>query len=205
MAAEKAEGIYHDNLILKLELTSPHFKSGKEVEAYEMVVMTHKEDGVKTLAINEFPEMNEEKIEEFWIEKVKEKRMQKEESFRKLEMEDLLLRSQPFVDNETGENESNFPHSEIKDIVNKLDTTELLSFRHRLSENLQARLPEKLLNEEVELADLSLFQLYLCSIRETPYNNATDFQVYRSRQILNASMQQIKKNSVLISKQKDEL
>jgi hypothetical protein len=64
------EGIFHHNVVMDLELASPYFKSGKEVERFQMIVMTHKEDGVRSLAIDEFPLMSEAAIERFWIEKV---------------------------------------------------------------------------------------------------------------------------------------
>jgi hypothetical protein len=64
------EGIYHWNTLLKLELSSPHFVSGKDTEEYNMVVMKHKDDELMSFAIDEFPEMTESSIEQFSIEKV---------------------------------------------------------------------------------------------------------------------------------------
>ena len=36
------DGIFHDNIILQLEIASPHFKSKKSVETFEVFVMRHK-------------------------------------------------------------------------------------------------------------------------------------------------------------------
>ena len=58
------------NTVLKLELSSPYFKSGAEKEVYNMVVMKHKDDGLLSFAIDEFPDMTEAAIEKFSIEKV---------------------------------------------------------------------------------------------------------------------------------------
>ena len=53
-----------------LELACPHFKSGSAVESFDVMVMRHLEDSTYSFAIDEFPEMTEDAIEEFWIEKV---------------------------------------------------------------------------------------------------------------------------------------
>ena len=36
-----------------------YFKSGLHEETYNIIVMKHKEDGVRSFAIDEFPEMDE--------------------------------------------------------------------------------------------------------------------------------------------------
>ena len=87
ISAEDEDGIYHINTILKLELRSIYYKSGLPSEVFDMVVMRNKIDGSMSFAINEFPEMDESAIELFWIKKVKEKRGQREELFRKIEVE----------------------------------------------------------------------------------------------------------------------
>ena len=71
-------------------MQSPYFKSGNFTEDYDVVVMRSKIDGSISFAINEFPVMDELAVEQFWIEKVKEKRRQREEVFRKLEVEAVL-------------------------------------------------------------------------------------------------------------------
>ena len=68
------DGIFHYNTILSLDLYSPFFASKKESEHYRMVLMTHKHTNITTLAIDEFPVMDEDAIEQFYIQMVKEKR-----------------------------------------------------------------------------------------------------------------------------------
>ena len=63
-------GIFHFNTFMVLELACPHFKSGSAVESFDVMVMRHLEDSTYSFAIDEFPEMTEDAIEEFWIEKV---------------------------------------------------------------------------------------------------------------------------------------
>lgn len=58
------------NTVLKLELSSPYFKSGAEKEVYSMVVMKHKDDALMSFAIDDFPDMTDDAIEKFSIEKV---------------------------------------------------------------------------------------------------------------------------------------
>ena len=88
--AEDEDGIYHYNTILRLELESVYFKSGLPAEEFDVVVMRNKVDGFMSFAINEFPEMDDIAVEKFWIKKVKEKRSQREEVFRKIEIESLI-------------------------------------------------------------------------------------------------------------------
>ena len=47
-----------------LELACPHFKSGSAVESFDVMVMRHLEDSTYSFAIDEFPEMTEDAIEE---------------------------------------------------------------------------------------------------------------------------------------------
>lgn len=60
------DGVFHENMFLHLSLTSPHFKSGKPQEDFELILMRHKETGILNLAIDEFPEMSDEAVESFW-------------------------------------------------------------------------------------------------------------------------------------------
>ena len=85
IAAEEEDGIYHVNTLLTLELASGHFKSGLPVETFHMIVMRNKIDESMSFAINGFPEMDEHSIERFWIQKVKERRGQREAMFNRIE------------------------------------------------------------------------------------------------------------------------
>lgn len=86
-SAEEEEGIFHMNTILELSLASPHFKSGKPAENFTIVVMKHHEEPYRTLAIDEFPEMDEDAIEQFYIRKVERKRQEREEVLSQWEQE----------------------------------------------------------------------------------------------------------------------
>jgi hypothetical protein len=63
ISAQTVEGLFHHNAVLKVDLSSPFFESKRLVEQFEVVVMRHKEDGVVSLGIDEFPKMNEKDIE----------------------------------------------------------------------------------------------------------------------------------------------
>ena len=78
-------------MFLDLELASPYLLSGAASEPFDIVVMTHLDDGVRSLAIDEFPEMTDDAIERFWIEKVERHRAAREAAFAKLELEAVAL------------------------------------------------------------------------------------------------------------------
>ena len=91
--AEKEDGIFHVNTYLDMEIRSSYYKSGNDVERFKIIVMDHKLDHVKSFAIDEFPSMDESAIEQFWIKKVELKRKQREEAYRRLEVEALMLKN----------------------------------------------------------------------------------------------------------------
>ncbi len=81
------DGIFHHNTILSLKLHSPHFASNREVEEFRVVIMKHKSTNKTTFAIDEFPVMKEDAIEQFYIEMVKRKRIKQREQMEQLEIE----------------------------------------------------------------------------------------------------------------------
>lgn len=83
--AEKFDGSYFIHFVLNLELSSPYFKSRLSSEIFQIVVMEHKLDNYLTLAIERFPIMLDNAIEEFYIERVKERRFAREQMFDILE------------------------------------------------------------------------------------------------------------------------
>mmetsp|Transcript_44589 Transcript_44589/g.100704 ORF Transcript_44589/g.100704 Transcript_44589/m.100704 type:complete len:244 (-) Transcript_44589:204-935(-) len=88
--AKTEYGVFHHNTYLTLELASPEFASGEKVESFRLMVMRHFEDDTLSFAIDEFPEMNEDAIERYWIEKVERNRRLREEAFQALELEAQL-------------------------------------------------------------------------------------------------------------------
>ena len=96
-SAAKQHGVFHDNVFLTVRLASPHLavaaagttSSGgaPATTVHEVMVMTSLEDGVKSFAIDEFPEMDDDAVEEFLIRKIEKRRRDREESFAQIERE----------------------------------------------------------------------------------------------------------------------
>lgn len=116
ISAQFIDGVYYDNLALELELSSPYFKSGAKTEKFSMVVMNHKKDKVTTLAIDEFPVMDDDAIEQFYIQRVEEHRADRDRAF------DRLFREAMFEEEVDG-NEScaSSPSSEVASSVDESD------------------------------------------------------------------------------------
>ena len=83
-------GVFHFNFFLNIELASPHLKDGHPFTTHEVMVMRNLDDGVLSFAIDEFPVMEEDAIEEFWIRKVEQHKKNREASFAEMEREALL-------------------------------------------------------------------------------------------------------------------
>ena len=185
--AAEQDGIFHYNTLLQIELSSPHFKSGKPKEEFKMIVMQHKEDGVKSLAIDEFPVMDEDAIEEFYIRKIEKRRKQREESFRRLELEAQLYDSKtPILDINNVKMKESFTEKSVADVLLELDTDARRRARQEASENnIQRRLHSEQLKEERLIQQYSLKELYEIVTKARP---ATDFQLYRAKTLLDATM-----------------
>eukprot|EP01138_Halocafeteria_seosinensis_P000890 gb/GECG01000913.1/.p1 GENE.gb/GECG01000913.1/~~gb/GECG01000913.1/.p1 ORF type:complete len:268 (+),score=23.63 gb/GECG01000913.1/:1-804(+) len=71
LAAAKQKGVYHMNTFLQVELESPYLLGGIPSTMHEIIVMEALDDGAKSFAIDEFPVMDPEAVEEFWTRMVR--------------------------------------------------------------------------------------------------------------------------------------
>ena len=83
--------------------------------------MTHKEDGIKSLAIVEFPVMSEQAIESYLETKYENKRRTREGSFRLLEIE-AVVRRQMDLKNGKSDDMDIQEYMASKDVVGHLDS-----------------------------------------------------------------------------------
>ena len=186
ISARREEGIFHHNTILKLRLASPHFASKLASEEFEMIIMTHKEDGVKSIAIDEFPAMTEEAIEAHYAVKVGDKTKQREESFRRLEIEAILNARagiESVLDNKAQEIRAQVEGSSVASLLDALDTPDLKEERRVASLLVQPQLPDSYVQEEASLLHLSLGELYEITIGT---REASNFQRTRALAMLDS-------------------
>lgn len=183
VSAAKEDGIFHENTILEFELSSPYFRSKRLLERFHVFVMTHKEDGVKSFAINEFPVMDEDAIETFHIAKVERKKGEREEYFRLLEIESMS----ETVKSALGGNGYSALVS-ANDFFNAIEANDAaaglgtLAVRKKCTEDIQPQLSGEYLEQEVELTRLSLRDIYEITLGTK--KDATDFQLYRAHKML---------------------
>ena len=87
VSAQTQRGVFHENTFLTLELASPHFLSRNATERFEVIDMVRTDDKSRSFAIDAFPEMSEEAIEEFSIRNVERRRALREQAFEELELD----------------------------------------------------------------------------------------------------------------------
>jgi len=190
LAASEEEGIFHHNTMLTLELASPHFLSGTSTEKFELVVMQHKDDGIRSIAIDEFPVMSEAAIEEFWTQKVEEQRALREATFRKLELSALLKRQKAaarLVDTGTPAELEAPTAQELQAMLSQADSPAHAAARRKASLDTQRRLVQPYLAQEAALADMALGDLFAVSVAARG-GKWSDFQRERAMQMLDAHM-----------------
>ncbi|KAJ1415090.1 hypothetical protein B484DRAFT_454645 [Ochromonadaceae sp. CCMP2298] len=204
--AAEHDGIFHYNTLLTVRLACPFFESGQAEEEFKLIVMLHKEDGVKAVAIDEFPVMQEDAIEEFYIRKVERRRREREQAFRRLEVEaqlydrSLSLDANNVKDSGSGDSgDSGMLGQTVGEALQALDSEARRQQRREESRGVQDRLAAQtqtgqgqgqggssgLLAEERQLAEYSLRELYEVV---TQQRQASDFQQYRAKTLLDAAM-----------------
>ena len=185
--ASTDDGIFHTNTMLRLELASPYFRSKKPHETFNMIVMKHKEDGIKSFAIDEFPVMDEDAIEQFWIQKVEAKRRLREEAFRRLEIEALLLGEEAsYTDESKIALRKKIDSTSVSDLLSDFDTPSLQKLRQDECASMLKQLSHKeYVDAESRLSQLSLEKLYEITIDAL---KADDYEKYRAKQLLDSSM-----------------
>ena len=176
VSAFHEDGIFHDNTILELELSSPYFKSKKSQEVFQVFVMTHKEDGIKSFAIDEFPVMDEAAIERFYIDKVERKKREREEYFRLLEIEAMPDIIKTHLDLYTMTNVSRF-----LDTIEKSAVFGVEQARKTFSMDIQPQLAGTHLDQEQDLLMMPLRDMFAITLGT---KEATDFQKYRAQKML---------------------
>jgi hypothetical protein len=81
------DGIFHYNTHVTVKLSSPHLLDGAASSTHRLLIMIDKEDRTRSFAIDAFPMMEPDAIEEFWMRKVDAHRARREIEFRKLAWE----------------------------------------------------------------------------------------------------------------------
>jgi hypothetical protein len=187
--AAEEDGIYHLNTILKVELSSPFYADGNPSHDFDIVVMQHKEDQVRSIAIDEFPTMDEIEIENFWIRKVQRMKFEREESLLRLEIESLILGEDLSPSGQTTDDLKEHLKTEpLHVLLDELESNATRDFRKNLSLEVLKRLRhESIQNDERKLLSFSMGELFLC-YADNNSTKCSDYQQTRAKKILDATM-----------------
>jgi hypothetical protein len=191
--AYSTEGFWHDNIVISLDLASPYYKSGLDSEEFSVVVMTHKDDGARSFAIDEFPVMDADAIERYTNIRIDASRANREEAFRRLELESLMDdendQKLAVLRNKYNEGLQN-KEKNVEQLLEAMDNEELLAGRVADSRKMQKRIHRSMKKEEQTLSQLSLKELYQIS---TKHREGTDYQIERSQKILDDFFNSLRK------------
>ena len=184
---EKTSGIYHYNTAMSIELSSPYFESNKSSEIFNFVLMEHKIDKVKSFAVDEFPIMKGEFIEQFSLEKISRKKTEREEAFRRLEIEALVLGENPsYASAEYMALKEKLDKRKVIDLLGDLDDADVQSHRAENSLLIQKHIgTELILSEERVVGAMSLKELYAITTDAQP---ASDYQRERASSLVDFSL-----------------
>ncbi len=182
ISVEEDEGIYHFNTIFVLELASPYFKSGLEKENVTMVVMSHKEDHTKSIAIDEFPIMDDEAIEKFYIMKIEKKRQSRDEAFIRMQAEYIALHMLAHSNRQEDEESPDISTLSTRSLLKYIDDRMDKQDQSYMSETRIGSLSGQYLEEELQLLMASLPELFDIIMGNGP--TASEYQHYRARFLL---------------------
>lgn len=134
--------------------------------------------------------MDDDAIELFWISKVEKKRKEREEAFRRMEIEALLVNDEknPTADEKKSVHKSLRDKSilDLLDIIDKSESSGNVASRSLAGRMVLERLDKRMSEEDQALASLSLKQLYGVSVGD--YVDATDYQIQRAQELLSDAL-----------------
>jgi len=170
VSAQTQRGVFHDNTFLTLELASPHFLSRNATERFEVIDMVRTDDKSRSFAIDTFPEMSEESIEEFSIRNVERRRALREQAFEELELDACAAGLC-----EDGDDAASYLEKSSSDLLEELkDSAQYPDRRRRAQDALERRAKEDRLRHLVDLHARSSYEL------DQIASNEGDFAVRRA-------------------------
>jgi len=170
VSAQTQRGVFHENTFLTLELASPHFLSRNATERFEVIDMVRVDDKSRSFAIDTFPEMSEESIEEFSIRNVERRRALREQAFAELELDACAA---GLCDD--GDDAASYLERSSSDLLEELkDSAQYPDRRRRAQDALERRAKEDRLRHLVDLHARSSYEL------DQIASNEGDFAVRRA-------------------------
>ena len=170
VSAQTQRGVFHENTFLTLELASPHFLSRNATERFEVIDMVRTDDKSRSFAIDAFPEMSEESIEEFSIRNVERRRALREQAFEELELDACAAG----LCDDSDDAASYLERSSSSLLEELKDSSQFPDRRRRAQDALERRAKEDRLRHLVDLHARSSYEL------DQIASNENDFAVRRA-------------------------